>query len=163
MDEIKENGQLKIGWREWVALPDLGIPAIKVKIDTGARTSALQAFDLEIFEEEGREKVRFGIRPLQRRKKLVLLCTADLLEQRMVTDSGGHREFRPVIRTAVSMGNITRPIEISLTRRDTMKFRMLLGRSALSEWFLIDPAESYLTGRALSKYYSKSKPFRRDS
>jgi hypothetical protein len=157
MNEIKENELLKIGWREWVALPDLGIPAIKAKIDTGARTSALHAFDLKIIEKEGREKVHFRIRPLQRKKKLVLVCTSDLVEQRMVTDSGGHREMRPVIRTPVSMGNIRWFIEITLTRRDTMKFRMLLGRSALNARFLIDPAESYLTGKALSKYYSNSK------
>ena len=160
---MQNNVKLKIGWREWVALPDLGIPAIKAKVDTGARTSALHAFDLEIFEEEGREKVRFRIRPLQRRKKLVLLCTSNLLEQRMVTDSGGHRELRPVIQTHVSMGNMIWTIEITLTGRDTMKFRMLLGRSAMSDRFLIDPSASYLTGKALSKYYSKPKPSRRDS
>ncbi len=148
--------KMTIGWREWLRLPALNIPAIKAKIDTGAKTSALHAFDLTVFEEGNRQRVRFGIRPLRRNKELILFCVADILGKRMITDSGGHRELRHVIRTDIDLGGMVWPIDITLTRRDTMKFRMLLGRTALQDRFLIDPGKSYLTGRALAKYYSTS-------
>ena len=155
MDTCSENKKPIIGWREWVALPDLNIPAIKAKIDTGARTSALHAFDMQVFEADGGQRIRFAIRPLQRKKNVVLYCAADLLEQRMVTDSGGHRELRYVIGTTLSWRDILWPIEITLARRDTLKFRMLLGRTALRDRFLVDPEKSYLAGRSLSKSYLK--------
>ncbi|MFZ0452092.1 MAG: RimK/LysX family protein [Desulfatiglandaceae bacterium] len=149
-----ENDKITIGWREWVRLPGLYIPAIKAKIDTGARSSALHAFNIvEEFQADGRKMIRFAMRPLQRRKNLILNCTADLLERRMVTDSGGHRELRHVIQTPVMLGGKTWPIEITLTHRDTLKFRMLLGRTALRGCYLVDPEKSYLTGRSLAKSY----------
>ena len=148
-----DNGKITIGWREWMTLPDLEIPAIKAKIDTGARTSTLHAFDIREYEADGRKMIRFNIRPLQRRKKLILHCTADLLERRMVSDSGGHRELRYVIRTTVTLGGKSWPIEITLTDRDTLKFRMLLGRTALRGRYLVDPEKSYLTGHSLAKTY----------
>lgn len=156
-----ENEKITIGWREWVALPDLNIPAIKVKIDTGARTSALHAFDLEVFERDGRQKVRFGIHPLQRKTRIVRYCVADVQEKRMVTDSGGHCENRYVIRTTLSLADKLWPIEVTLSRRDTMRYRMLLGRTALQGWLIIDPAKSYLAGRALSRSYKKDTLERR--
>lgn len=136
-----------IGWREWVALPDLQLPAIKAKIDTGARSSALHAFYVEPFRRKGRHLVRFGIHPLQRRESVVVHCEAIVADRRQVSDFGGHRELRFVIETDLTLGSETWPIEVTLTNRDTMMFRMLLGRTALSKRVSIDPAKSYLTGR----------------
>jgi hypothetical protein len=148
-----DTNRLIIGWREWISLPELNIPAVKVKIDTGARTSSLHTFDLDAYREDGQPKVRFGIQPLQRKKKIVLWCTADIMDRRMVTDSGGHREMRYVIRTPIQIGDHSWPIEITLTKRDTMKFRMLLGRTAIRNRYVVDPDNSYRFGRSLSKSY----------
>ncbi len=136
-----------LGWREWVALPDLGIPRIKCKVDTGARSSALHAFYLEPFTDRGKQRIRFGIHPLQGRTDRECVCIADVLDQRMVTDSGGHREKRYVIETTVVVGDASWSIEITLTDRDTMRFRMLLGRTAINNKFVVNPASSYLAGK----------------
>ncbi len=136
-----------LGWREWVALPDLGIPRIKCKVDTGARSSALHAFYLEPFVSRGKQRIPFGIHPLQRRTDREYTCTAEVLDQRMVMDSGGHREQRYVIETIVVVGDESWPIEITLTDRDTMRFRMLLGRTAIKKKFVVNPASSYLAGK----------------
>jgi hypothetical protein len=148
-----QNHKLYVGWREWLALPELGIPAIKAKIDTGARTSALHAFTLQPFRANGRLQVRFGIHPLQRRKDIKINCVADVIDQRVVRDSGGHKETRYVIQTPMRMGDHQWPIEISLTNRDSMLFRMLLGRTAMQLHVLVDPGASFLTGRQLARIY----------
>ncbi len=144
-----------IGWREWLALPSLAIPAIKAKIDTGARTSALHAFFTERFSREGQRMIRFGIHPLQNNSKLELICEAPIVDERIVTDSGGHSELRYVIRVDISFKGITWPAEVTLTNRDNMKFRMLLGRTALAGQFLVDSEASFCGGRELGRIYKK--------
>jgi hypothetical protein len=147
---------LNIGWREWLALPMLQIPAIKAKIDTGARTSALHAFFVEPFERNGMQMVRFGVHPLQKRLDLEIICEAPVKDYRAVSDSGGHREMRYVIETEVVLGDLKKRIEMTLTNRDNMKFRMLLGRTAM-EGMSVLPDRSYLTGRIKYKYSPRER------
>lgn len=139
--------KITIGWREWVSLPELGIEHIKAKIDTGARTSALHAFSVRAFTKKGNKMVRFKIHPYQRRNDIVVECVAPILERRWVTDSGGHREQRYVIESTVQLGEDNWPIELTLTNRETMKFRMLLGRTAMKNRVVVNPGRSYLIGK----------------
>lgn len=143
------SSPIVIGWREWVALPELGIPRLKIKVDTGARTSALHASCVEVIEKASQQKqVQFIVHPHPKRfSEKSINCIADLIDIREITDSGGHKESRCVIQTSVVLGTLCWPIEITLTSRDTMRFRMLLGRTALEQRFLVDPTHSYLSSK----------------
>ena len=134
-----------IGWREWVSLPELGIPRIKAKVDTGARTSALHAFSVEPYtDENGRDRVRFSMHPAQRDQETVVYCDAPVKDRRIVRDSGGHETERFVIETRIRLGDHEFVAEATLTDRDNMMFRMLLGRTAMNGRFAVDPQRSYL-------------------
>jgi hypothetical protein len=133
-----------VGWREWVHLPALHVERIKAKLDTGARTSALHAFRVTPFTKDGAAYVRFFIHPLQRKSKPEVRCVALVIDTRSVTDSGGRREDRPVIRTQLKMGKSRYPIELTLTNRDQMGFRLLIGRQALRRRYLVDPGRSFV-------------------
>jgi len=143
----KKDQVLILGWREWVALPELGLHAIKAKVDTGARTSALHAFNIELYEENGIEMLRFFVHPIQKNQTFQLECIVPLKDQRYVTDSGGHKELRYVIETDVVVANRRYPIELTLTDRDTMLFRILLGRSAIDNSMMVDPGASFICGK----------------
>ena len=155
----KYSGLTSIGWREWVALPDLGLPAIKAKIDTGARTSALHAFVIDPYQQDGIDMLRFLIHPIQRNQDFQVECHCPVYDMREVTDSGGHREMRYVIQSNVRIGNGSWPIELTLTNRDTMSFRMLLGRKAMEQRFIVDPGAEYINGKlGPRKLYGLLKP-----
>jgi hypothetical protein len=147
-----------LGWREWIGFPDIGIDQIKAKVDTGARTSCLHAFMVEPFERDGAPWVRFDIHPSQTDNSKVIRCEAPVLDQRVVRDSGGHEELRYVIATTMTVGPHQHQVEVTLSDRDTMKFRVLLGRTAIQGLFVVDPSRSYLVGkrkRALKKAQRK--------
>lgn len=145
------DGKMLIGWREWVVLPELGVPPIKAKIDTGARTSALHAFRIRTFKKSGIPYVEFYVHPVQRRRNPEVRCRAPLKEQRHVTSSSGHREMRYVIETIAEIGGERMTIELTLANRDQLGFRMLIGRGAVREKFIIDPGRSYCTRRLARK------------
>jgi len=144
---MRPEEKITLGWREWVALPELGLPAIKAKVDTGARTSTLHAFEVRSFEEDGKRRVEFKMHPNQRDLETEIVCVADVVDERVVTDSGGHKEQRLVIATTLSIGSYTWPIEATLTSRDKMLFRMLLGRTAIKGMAQVDPSKSYVVGK----------------
>jgi len=146
-DSASTSFDLILGWREWLALPELGIPAIKAKVDTGARTSTLHAFEVDTLRRDGQLYARFSVHPIQRRTDIVVQSEAMVIDRRLVADSGGHREERYVISTRLVLADRQWPIELTLTNRETMLFRMLLGRTAIAGRALVDPARSFLTGR----------------
>lgn len=140
-----------LGWEEWCALPDLNIPAIKAKVDTGARTSSLHAFDIKHFQKDGQKYVQFEIHPIQKSKRIKRICTAPLVDKRHVKNSGGRKERRPVIKTTLKIGGHKWEIEITLTNRDSMGFRMLLGRQAMRERIIVDPGATFCQRRVSPK------------
>lgn len=153
----KLEDQNVLGWREWIGFPALGIPRVKAKVDTGARTSCLHAFLVETFERDGRPWVHFDMHPLQGDTDTVIRCESPLLEQRIIRDSGGHEEMRYVIETDVIIGENCERIEVTLTDRDNMKFRALLGRSAICGKYLVDCKRSYVQGKGKRKQKTSPK------
>jgi hypothetical protein len=138
---------LVMGWREWIALPELGIRRVKAKVDTGARSSSLHAEGIELVQLRGEIAVRFIVLPLQRSRLKPVSCQAPLYDERYVKSSNGSRELRPVIRTAVAWGGQRWEVDVTLTSRDLMGFRMLLGREAIRRRYLVDTGRSYFGGR----------------
>ena len=138
------EGKMVLGWRETVSLPELGIAQINAKVDTGARTSCLHTFKVEKFEKHNTPWVRFWLHPKQRNTEEEIICEAAIIDERVVRDSGGHEESRYVIESMCSLGGETWPIEITLTNRENMSFRMLLGRTAMGKRIVVDPSKSYL-------------------
>jgi len=158
MKTATQKVQAVIGWREWVALPGLAVRRTKAKIDTGARTSSLHAFGIEPFVRgESELWVRFTVAPLQRKTTKLVSCEERVIDQRWVKNTGGKPELRFVISTIIELAGITWPVEISLARRDTMGFRMLLGREAIRGRFVVDPGRSFLVSKRLKKKHPTKK------
>ena len=140
-----------LGWREWVGLPDLAVDRIKAKVDTGARSSALHAYNMHIYYRAGTPHVSFDVHPIQRDVGTSIAARAEVVAIRSVRSSSGQVELRPVISTHVAVGEHVWPIELTLTNRDEMGFRMLLGRQAIRGRFLVDGGRSYLQSRRRRK------------
>jgi len=149
---------LRVGWREWLALPELGVPAIKAKVDTGARSSCLHVVEMETFRQAGVEWVSFVVQPIRRRPQLAFTCSAPIIDWRLVTDSGGHSQPRIFIQTEVSLGERRWRCELNLARRDNMLFPMLLGRTALAGIARVDPGLSFAQGKTLAHSYHVNRP-----
>ena len=137
---------MEIGWKEWVSLPELNIPAIKAKVDTGARTSALHATKITAFTKPSGRWVRYVVQPLRSHPEVEIQCESRLLDERDIKNSGGQVESRYVIETAIALGGAVWSTTLSLTSREDMLFRMLIGRTSLSDRVIIYPGEKYLTG-----------------
>ena len=146
-EDNPENRLIVVGWREWFSLPGLGINKIKAKIDTGARTSALHAFHIDYYTDQGQAKVHFKIHPFQYSTDEVVSCIANVIDIRWITDSGGHKEQRFVIQTHLHVGDLSWPIEMTLTNREDMRFRMLLGRIAMRKRMMVNPTVSFILGK----------------
>jgi hypothetical protein len=161
MSAPKKPARLIVGWREWIALPELGIAAIKPKIDTGARSSSLHAFNIQTFERDNADWVRFDIHPFQRDVETTVAAEAQILELRHVRSSSGHSTLRPVILTAVELAGQRFSVELTLAARDEMGFRMLLGREAVRGRFVVDPGRSYLVSKSPISKATRKKNTRR--
>jgi len=162
MKTVKKTKKI-IGWKEWFSLDCIALPAIKGKIDTGAKTSALHAFNIETFYIEDVEYVRFDIHPLQKNKRLVRSCISRVIDRRMVSDSSGKKEKRIVIKSDLKIGDSKIRVELTLTNRDNMSFRMLLGREAIMQAkMVVDISKSFVQGKLkkskILKLYREIKP-----
>lgn len=146
IQDVVQDKELVVGWEEWLSLPGLGLPAVKAKVDTGARTSSIHAFMIEPYKNRGKNRVRFGVHPVPERPDITVFCSAELVEQREITSSNGETELRYIIRTPVKIGGQEWPIEISLTNRESMQYRMLFGRTALKDNIIVDPNASCAQG-----------------
>lgn len=148
---MKQEDKIQVGWREWLALPELGISWLEAKVDTGAKTSALHAYTLKYFESDGLAYVAFDLHPNRHDSGQSVSCQARVIDQRVVSDSGGHKEKRYVIRSPVQLAGRSWPIEITLTNRENMAYRMLLGREAMRGRLIVDPQAAYLLGHPPSQ------------
>jgi len=146
-----------VGSEEWCSLPSIGIPTIKARVDSGAKTSALHAINIKTYTKDNQEWVKFDVNPIQNNAKALIHCDAKLIDQRIVKSSSGFREKRYVIQTQVSLGGKTWEIEVTLTNRDSMGYRMLLGREAMSGRVMVDPEQKFVLGQPsnekLKEYY----------
>lgn len=162
---MKKKSLKTIGWREWVVLPGMRDTAVKAKVDTGARSSSLHAFNVRVERRRGVDIVMFEIHPLQRSDRKKIRAEAPLVEMRKIRSSDGHESLRPVIETEIELLGRRWPIELTLATRDTMGFRMLLGRQAIRRGFLVDAGSSYVGGvpkpkRTRTKRPGRAKPKR---
>ena len=150
-----------IGKEEWCSLPGLGLPLVKARVDTGAKTSALHAFNIFVYDENGKQYVSFDVHPLQGNKRIVRNCKAEVIDKRIVKNTSGRKEGRYVIKVPVSIGGHTWDIEVTLANRDSMGYRMLLGREALEKKFIIDPEHSFVSsdfsGKEIDSFYPDKK------
>jgi ribosomal protein S6--L-glutamate ligase len=151
---LSRASRLIVGWQEWVALPELGLPALKAKIDTGAKTSALHTHSIEAYEDHGRPKVRFAVYPSPMEMDLQVIATADVVDRREIISSNGVRELRYVIKTRLCIGDRQWPIEVTLTNREHMTYRMLIGRQAIRSDMLVDCAASFRQPRLSYRLYA---------
>jgi hypothetical protein len=138
---------MEIGWREWVALPEFGVGRIKAKIDTGAKTSAIHAYRIQELEQDGASYAEFYLHPMQNRNKPEIFCIAPIVDKRLIKSSNGVAQERLIVRTTLEMGERSWEIDLSLTNRDDMGFRLLIGRDALRKNIVIRPGRSFLTGK----------------
>lgn len=152
---MKKQQSIIVGWEEWSSLPELGVYAIKAKVDTGAKTSALHAVDITPYEKDGTQRVRFTVHPLPDRDDIAIKCDQQVVDVREVTSSNGETEERYIIRTPFRIDGEEWPIEISLTNREDMKFRMLIGRSTMSGRIVVDPDRSLLCGTLSPAIYDE--------
>ena len=146
-DETTEPTPVVVGWREWVGLPQAGLDWVKAKIDTGARSSAIHAFDLEVVERDGAEWVRFSVHPWQKSDEDHVELTLPVLDRREVRSSNGQVEQRYAVSLDVTLAGRTITTVMTLSNRDEMGFRMLIGREALERGFLVDSSRSYAGGK----------------
>lgn len=146
---ISSDKLIQVGWSEWCCLPGLDIPYIKAKVDTGAKTSALHAFDIEADSDD--KIVKFNVHPVQGDSKIRIPCEAEIIDIRSVMSSNGHIERRYVIKTPLRLGEKKWKIEITLSNRDPLQYRMLLGREALQKRVLVDPQHTLLLGKLTKK------------
>ncbi len=141
------KNKIIVGWHEWCALPTLHVPAIKAKIDTGAKTSSLHAFDIKTSRKDQQDIVHFSVHPIQANNKVVIQCQAPIIDERHIMSSNGHKELRCVISTQCLLGDLLWEIELTLSDRDPLRFRMLLGREALNKNVIINPSRSLHQGK----------------
>lgn len=156
--DLSPLSSISVGWREWVRLPKLGLEAIHAKIDTGAKTSALHAIDIETFGPIERPKVRFGVKPIDGNEELIIYCTAPIIDRRYIRSSNGESEFRTIIKTDLAIGDKVMPIEVSLTNRENLQHRMLIGREAMdTAQLVVEPSAEYLLDELSFSIYKKVK------